>query len=40
MNWAGIVAALAIWAACIVLICRMLGVNRLAEDEDDHTWRR
>jgi hypothetical protein len=39
MNGWGIVAAMAIWAACIVLICLMLGGNRIAED-DDHTWRR
>jgi hypothetical protein len=32
-GW-GIVAALAIWAACIVAMGQMLGFNRLDEDDD------
>lgn len=31
----GIVAALVIWAACIVLICQLLSFNRLDDDTGD-----
>lgn len=34
MNGWGIVAALAIWAACIVVICQMLRFNHLEDDTD------
>ena len=35
MTWIGLAVVLAIWAAVIWLLCRILGFNRLDDDQDD-----
>ncbi len=35
MTWIGLAVVLAIWAAVILLLCRMIGFNRLDDDKDD-----
>ena len=35
MTWIGLAIVLVIWAAVIWLLCRMIGFNRLDDDQDD-----
>ena len=35
MTWLGLAVVLAIWVAVIWLLCRMIGFNRLDDDQDD-----
>ena len=35
MTWIGLAVVLMIWAAVILLLCRILGFNRLDDDQDD-----
>ena len=35
MIWIGLAVVLAIWAAVIWLLCRMIGFNRLDDDPEE-----
>ena len=35
MDYAGLVIVATIWAAIVLLLCRMIGFNRLDDDPDE-----
>ena len=35
MTWIGLAVVLVIWAAVILLLCRMIGFNRLDDDPEE-----